>query len=485
MPNVKICGLPKLPREAAKRLELLRNTNQYNLEREMYEVYTDMLRRNEEIGMSDLDLQGPTSFHTRMDTIRPKVEQQYHTANKRLAIAKRIAGSSKEPEELVKSKELLRSELEAVEEAQHAAKAYTLMVRLFAKVIDRVSDAVAEREVQKSIRPELVSSIGCQNEESTTLPRPPQLGVYEPLSPDAVMPLDMTPEEMEHIQHTELAYNVMRDLCQRKRLCIYQVLQFEDWMKEEKVNLQKCLPSKERILRMAAYNRIVRSFRSSHFTEELQAHKMWRITNLVEHYDPISAPRVPEYRGQFPMFVLPEACPPKTVTDTAGESHERRPDTVTGDGVFGQEARPKAQDAAQADVQEPREQAAERAESSRRSLEPSQFDCDRQNRVKQDVADADSEGAEASGELEGICVVCIEKSALFVMHECGHLIFCPGCRRKAVAKELKESGKTQWKSVKPGQLSNKELERTKVRCPICREESVAVAQKKFSGKVYT
>lgn len=49
-----------------------------------------------------------------------------------------------------------------MEEAQHAAKAYTLMVRLFAKVIDRVSDAVAEREAQKSIRPELVTSIGCQ-----------------------------------------------------------------------------------------------------------------------------------------------------------------------------------------------------------------------------------------------------------------------------------------------------------------------------------
>ena len=232
-----------------------------------------------------------------------EVEQQYHTANKRLAIAKRIAGSSKEPEELVKSKELLRSELEAVEEAQHAAKAYTLMARLFAKVIDRVSDAVAEREVQKSIRfglsswaqlvarhlfwPGKCSNVfffihlhtlsifiifplehcdmiemclwhvwdmsadkegpgvawrglaifvsyifllwafwlcSHRNEESTTLPRPPQLGVYEPLSPDAVMPLDMTPEEMEHIQHTELAYNVMRDLCQRKRLCICQAL---------------------------------------------------------------------------------------------------------------------------------------------------------------------------------------------------------------------------------------------------------------------
>ena len=212
----------------------------------MYEVYTDMLRRNEEIGMSELDLQGPTSFHTKMDAIRPQaarqpllpvrvlhpclshapvvfplltpgfesaycsaqgvsaevgfdaaathvcqrhivcpaltttqdvpetldhseVEQQYHTANKRLAIAKRIAGSSKQPEELLKSKELLKSELEAVEEAQYAARAYTLMVQLFAKVIDRVSNAVAEREAQKSIRPEFVSSIGCQTPGKSTI----------------------------------------------------------------------------------------------------------------------------------------------------------------------------------------------------------------------------------------------------------------------------------------------------------------------------
>ena len=54
-------------------------------------------------------------------------------------------------------------------------------------------------------------------------------------------------------------------------------------------------------------------------------------------------------------------------------------------------------------------------------------------------------------------MVCIERSALFVVLECGHLVFCPGCRRKAVARELKESGNAQWKTVKPGQLSNKEL----------------------------
>lgn len=259
-----------------------------------------------------------------------------------------------------------------------------------------------------------------------------------------------------------------------------QVLQFEDWMKEEKVNLQKCLPSKERILRMAAYNRIVRSFRSSHFTEELQAHKMWRITNLLEHYDPVDAPRVPEYKGQFPMFVLPEAGPSKT--DAPGESHVGLNVGTAGTGddrVFGQDSQgPRVKADSKPEIQEFQEQLQQPAESSRRSVQPSRLDHDGHPEVKD--ADADS----AAGELEGICVVCIEKSALFVM-QCGHLIFCPGCRRKAVAKELRESGKTQWKSVKPGQLSNKELERTKVRCPICREESVAVAQKKFSGKVYT
>ena len=101
----------------------------------------------------------------------------------------------------------------------------------------------------------------------------------------------------------------------------WQVLQFEDWMKEEKINLQKCLPSKERILRMAAYNRIVRSFRSSHFTEELQAHKMWRITNLAEYYDPPDALRVPEYKGQYSMLVLPpEAAAPRPAMEPPSQN---------------------------------------------------------------------------------------------------------------------------------------------------------------------
>ena len=68
-------GCRKLPKEAAKRLELLRRSGRQTLEREMYEVYTDMLKRNEDIGMSEMDLQGPTSFHTKMDIIRPQVQQ--------------------------------------------------------------------------------------------------------------------------------------------------------------------------------------------------------------------------------------------------------------------------------------------------------------------------------------------------------------------------------------------------------------------------
>ena len=262
-------------------------------------------------------------------------------------------------------------------------------------------------------------------------------------------------------------------------------------MKDEKINLQKCRPSKDRILRMAAYNRIVRSFRSSHFTEELQAHKIWRITNLAEYYDPEDAPRVPEYRGQFPMFVLPV----EATAQKSGLNGPRKGDRLVADGSC--DATTGENGASGFDKHRDMREEGETAESCNSPAESSKpsranrFDEDGAQRGMHtsgtDVASGDTDAADVSeGEqLEGICVVCIEKSALFVMHECGHLIFCPGCRRKAVAKELKESGKTQWKSVKPQQLSNKELERTKVRCPICREESVAVAQKKFSGKVYT
>ena len=242
-----------------------------------------------------------------------------------------------------------------------------------------------------------------------------------------------------------------------------EVLQFEDWMKEEKSSLQKCLPSKERILRMAAYNRIVRSFRSSHFNEELQAHKIWRITNLAEYYEPPGAGQVPDYKGEFSMFSLPEGL-------DARSSH--KPLDVLA---------PCDEDAADC-TRKPDQSASCTAHESSDPICAESSDV---LELDHSVSGQDTEASEEVGLLEGICVVCIEKSALFVMHECGHLIFCPGCRRKAVAKALKESGKSQWKSVKPGQLSNKELERTKVRCPICREESVAVAQKKFSGKVYT
>ena len=74
--RVRFKSLRKLPKEAAKRLELLRRSGRQTLEREMYEVYTDMLKRNEDLGMSEMDLQGPTSFHTKMDAIRPQVDRQ-------------------------------------------------------------------------------------------------------------------------------------------------------------------------------------------------------------------------------------------------------------------------------------------------------------------------------------------------------------------------------------------------------------------------
>ena len=63
---------------------------------------------------------------------------------------------------------------------------------------------------------------------------------------------------------------------------------------------------------------------------------------------------------------------------------------------------------------------------------------------------------------DSLCVACLEKEGTVVMTVCGHRVFCPGCRRKAVARVLR---------VHKRLLNAKELDRTRISCPLCRSES--------------
>merc|ERR1712039_276626 len=101
-----------------------------------------------------------------------------------------------------------------------------------------------------------------------------------------------------------------------------------------------------------------------------------------------------------------------------------------------------------------------------------------------DQGSSSDEGNSGEDQPAGICVSCIGKPALHVLQECGHLVYCSTCRRKAVAKQLKDFGGQQDKMMKPGQLRSRHLERTRVRCPICREEGILVAKEKYTGVVF-
>jgi hypothetical protein len=67
-----------------------------------------------------------------------------------------------------------------------------------------------------------------------------------------------------------------------------------------------------------------------------------------------------------------------------------------------------------------------------------------------------------------VCVACMEKESTVSMTTCNHQVFCPGCRRKVVARVL---------GVPKRRLNAKELDRTRVCCPLCRRESTTTRRR--------
>ena len=70
-------------------------------------------------------------------------------------------------------------------------------------------------------------------------------------------------------------------------------------------------------------------------------------------------------------------------------------------------------------------------------------------------------------EARSVCVCCLDQDAVLVGKQCGHVAWCRSCRRKAVWQHL-------GKNVSRRDLSSKQLERTKIACPICRKMTTLV-----------
>jgi len=74
------------------------------------------------------------------------------------------------------------------------------------------------------------------------------------------------------------------------------------------------------------------------------------------------------------------------------------------------------------------------------------------------------------------CIICFDEMACVVFTACGHLAYCKSCRRKALKRSL---GKN-WSDISS---YNKAL-RSRMICPLCRQESRTEELGKFKGTVF-
>merc|ERR1711865_909289 len=96
----------------------------------------------------------------------------------------------------------------------------------------------------------------------------------------------------------------MKKLCRKGALCMVQAMRFEELMKKERDTLHQALPGCDRVLRVAAYNRTIRSFNLSSVRTELELHKVWRLKTDNSLFVIPGADVVYSNEGKY--FVLPE-----------------------------------------------------------------------------------------------------------------------------------------------------------------------------------
>lgn len=93
---------------------------------------------------------------------------------------------------------------------------------------------------------------------------------------------------------------------------------------------------------------------------------------------------------------------------------------------------------------------------------------------------------EVSGQeaTSGQCAICLEREATVVASPCGHLVCCVACRRRIVHEARVISGASADTAGARRNLSTKQLERTKVPCPICRAESTLGLHQRYDGQIF-
>lgn len=530
-------SFPKLTPQALARLQ---DPACVGYEREIYETYANFRQEVKRRGLEPDDL---GRLKDQFEDLRERVEAQHNTAQSKLRLAKRLAVDLPPERGLA----LVTEAGAKVQEAVAAGDAHHIVRHLFEKCIARAKNWLEERNELKTL-----SSSGDYEEIPDYSPpfsgeRAPVLGIIEPFPPDA-MP-SRTPHKgtTEAVWEFEKLYDEMYSLCVTGRWCVAHGWLFVCQLQREKSAMQKSAPSRERVWRAAAFNRVVRNWRGSLACQEIELHSSF----VVKYRKFLIAPQRPEVPGgaelletimkslcgdsprlpDCPRVPLDELPPPPKAEEVLAGGSTSTPGSASSSAASSSdtpplssteaEVRTSSESGATADadlqgsfvqVHEAHVVAANEATRSSSLLEGAAWEGQHAAPYGAGVAlqplDAIDATPPAPGMLslldptfgavafggdhaveadyDGLCVCCIEDQATQVAGLCGHLVYCDDCKREAIAAVLnpRPSPKQAARQAKRRMPTKKELVSTRVNCPLCRRETCLVPQERYRGTIF-
>lgn len=454
--------LPRLDKRARARLRSPRSGGCQigSSERELLETYRSLVEKAEKDGFTLADAFGPDSFQEKCLRIQKQIEATHADVAKRLAIAKRIASQQKDVAVSLKVMEPARAALEA---CMNAVESHRLIVNLWEEAKARIKNTVDETEELK-----LYNQIETVEQPVAVGNPVPKFGLLEPLPRDMLPPRKpaasaTTSEDANHFQWEKL-YDDAQSACARGEFSMANAFAFFRALESEKFAIQNESPSRQRVVKAKSFKHICNLVHQSHVQVHLEDHRLFMVRHRCIFELPGRA-EVPGSRealsGVFPemaVSLLPDRGSKKSESCSQEKRSEPQPE-VTG------------RSSAETEVSTTKQPAA--------GLQPlsTEHAC-----LQQIPALGFSNDEE--DDLSGVCVSCLERPAKLVAKTCGHLVYCRPCQRQAIARQLETQARVSEAKKRAHTLNNKEMDRTRLPCPICRSEGVLVVRENFTGKIF-
>eukprot|EP00930_Biecheleria_cincta_P037195 TRINITY_DN25511_c1_g1_i1.p1 TRINITY_DN25511_c1_g1~~TRINITY_DN25511_c1_g1_i1.p1 ORF type:complete len:492 (-),score=78.96 TRINITY_DN25511_c1_g1_i1:9-1454(-) len=454
--------LPRLDKRARARLRSPKSggCSIGSSERELLESYRSLVEKAEKEGFTLSDAFGPDSFQEKCLRIQKQIELEHADVAKRLMIAKRIASEQKDVAFSLKVLEPARAALEA---CMNAIESHRLVVNLWEESKARIKNTVDETEELK-----LYNQIETVEQPVAAGNPVPRYSLLEPL-PTAMLPLRRPAAAAAASEDTNLfcwekLYDDAQAACARGELSMANAFVFFRALESEKLIIQNESPSRQRVLKAKSFKHVCNLVHQSHIQVDLEDHRLF----MVRHRCIFTVPG----RGEVPggreamASVFPEMAHSllrdhgsnKSESCSAQNGYRSQLQLVGGSSAAAEDTTSKQQTSGLQSVS-------------------SEHTCFQQFPALGFSNDEEDD-------LSGVCVSCLERPAKLVAKTCGHLVYCRPCQRQAIARQLEAQARASEAKRRAHTLNNKEMDRTRLPCPICRSEGVLIIRESYTGKIF-